>query len=37
MPAIAPTDAPDPSAGPAEPEPGKRTVRTVGPTFIPAR
>jgi hypothetical protein len=37
MPAIAPTDAPDPAAGPAEPEPGKRAVRTVGPTFIPAR
>jgi hypothetical protein len=37
MPAIAPADAPEPAAGPAEPEPGKRTVRTVGPTFIPAR
>ena len=33
MPAIAPPDAPDPTAT----EPGKRTVRTVGPTFIPAR
>jgi Protein of unknown function (DUF2865) len=37
MPAIAPTDAPDPTPGPAEPEPGKRAVRTVGPTFIPPR
>jgi Protein of unknown function (DUF2865) len=37
MPAIAPPDAPDPGVGPAEPDPGKRTVRTVGPTFIPAR
>jgi hypothetical protein len=37
MPAIAPPDAPQPNAAPAEPEPGKRTVRTVGPTFIPAR
>jgi hypothetical protein len=37
MPAIAPADAPEPAAGPAEPESGKRTVRTVGPTFIPAR
>jgi Protein of unknown function (DUF2865) len=37
MPAIAPPDAPDPAAVPAEPDPGKRTVRTVGPTFIPAR
>jgi hypothetical protein len=37
MPAIAPPDAPDPNAAPPEPDPAKRTVRTVGPTFIPAR
>jgi hypothetical protein len=35
MPAVAPPDAPDPSS-PAT-EPGKRTVRSVGPTFIPTR
>ena len=34
----APTVAtPPPTETAAEPEPGKRTVRTVGPTFIPAR
>ncbi len=32
MPVAAPPDAPDPASGP-----GKRTVRTVGPTFIPAQ
>jgi len=32
MPVAAPPDAPDPAPGP-----GKRTVRTVGPTFIPAQ
>jgi Protein of unknown function (DUF2865) len=32
MPVAAPADAADPAAGP-----GKRTVRTVGPTFIPAQ
>jgi uncharacterized protein DUF2865 len=37
MPAVAPTDAQEPGAAPAEPERGKRQVRTVGPTFIPAR
>jgi hypothetical protein len=35
MPIAAPTDAPDPA--PPEAEPGKRKVRTVGPTFIPAQ
>jgi len=35
MPAVAPPDAPDPTA--AASEPGKRAVRTVGPTFMPAR
>ncbi len=34
-PAAASPDAPDPT--PPATEPGKRTVRTVGPTFIPAR
>jgi Protein of unknown function (DUF2865) len=33
MPLAAPSDAGDPAAA----EPGKRTVRTVGPTFIPAQ
>jgi len=34
----APTVAtPSPTETAAQPEPGKRTVRTVGPTFIPAR
>jgi hypothetical protein len=37
MPAIAPTDAPDPNPATGTTDPGKRTVRTVGPTFIPAR
>jgi hypothetical protein len=37
MPAIAPPDASDPNPGAAATEPGKRTVRTVGPPFIPAR
>jgi hypothetical protein len=35
MPPAAPSDAADPAAPAAEP--GKRTVRTVGPTFIPAQ
>jgi hypothetical protein len=35
MPLAAPSDAGDPAASAAEP--GKRTVRTVGPTFIPAQ
>ncbi len=35
MPLAAPSDAADPAAPAAEP--GKRTVRTVGPTFIPAQ
>src|SRR5262249_6831472 len=35
MPVAAPADAPDPAAPAAEP--GKRKVRTVGPTFIPAQ
>jgi hypothetical protein len=34
MPVAAPPDAPDPA--PSTTGPGKRTVRTVGPTFIPA-
>jgi len=33
LPAVAPTDTPEPAPA----EAGKRTVRTVGPTFIPAR
>jgi hypothetical protein len=37
MPAIAPADAPDPNAAPADADPTKRTVRPVGPTFIPPR
>jgi Protein of unknown function (DUF2865) len=35
MPIAAPADAPDPA--PPAAEPGKRKVRTVGPTFIPAQ
>jgi hypothetical protein len=35
MPVAAPPDAPDPA--PSATGPGKRTVRTVGPTFIPAQ
>jgi len=37
MPAIAPPDAPAPGAAGTAGETGKRTVRTVGPTFIPAQ
>ncbi len=37
MPAIAPPDASQPSATTADADPGKRTVRPVGPIFIPAR
>jgi len=33
----APTSDPQASAPPAESEPGKRPVRTVGPTFLPAQ
>jgi len=35
MPVAAPPDAPDPA--PPAAQPGKRAVRTVGPTFIPAQ
>jgi len=35
MPAIAPPDPPDPGTAAAEADPTKRTVRPVGPTFIP--
>jgi uncharacterized protein DUF2865 len=35
LPLAAPADAGDPAVPPAQP--GKRTVRTVGPTFIPAQ
>ena len=31
------TDTPAPAATPAESDPSKRTVRTVGPTFLPVR
>jgi hypothetical protein len=37
MPAIAPPDTPDPGPATAEVDPAKRTVRPVGPTFMPAR
>jgi hypothetical protein len=37
-PAIAPSDAPDPgAAAPTPPDPTKRNVRPVGPTFIPGQ
>lgn len=37
MPALAPPDATDLNAATADADTGKRTVRPVGPTFIPAR
>jgi uncharacterized protein DUF2865 len=37
MPAIPPSDAPDPGAAAPTTDPTKRSVRPVGPTFIPAQ